>query len=134
MSNSGPDNGLAFNQAVVRFALEHYLGVVELDPEPIAYDPRRAREIAGSYENEAMTLTIASDGARLTIAAGIKPEIRAASDAELPPDLPAASLGLLPGDADEYIVTSGGPAGTARLLHPRGQRRNRGGRRSWPAV
>jgi CubicO group peptidase (beta-lactamase class C family) len=111
MSNSGPDNGLGFNQAVVRFALEHYLGVVERDPEPLAYDPRRAREIAGSYENEAMTLTIASDGARLTIAAGIKPEIRAASDAELPADLPAADLGLLPGDADEYIVTSGGLAG-----------------------
>ena len=38
-------------------------------------------------------------------------EIRAATDTELPPDLPPADLGLLPGDADEYIITSGGLKG-----------------------
>ena len=69
---------------MVRFALKHYLGVVERDPGPLPYDEARAREIAGSYENDAMTLTIATDGTQLTIAAGIKPEIRAASDTELP--------------------------------------------------
>jgi hypothetical protein len=58
-----------------------------------------------------MTLTIATDGAGLTIECGIKPEIRAATDTELPPDLPPADLGLLPSDTDEYIVTSGGLKG-----------------------
>jgi hypothetical protein len=58
-----------------------------------------------------MTLTIATKGAGLTIECGIKPEIRAAADTELPPDLPPAGLGLLPGDADEYIVTDGGLKG-----------------------
>ena len=47
------------------------------------------------------------NGARLTIEAGIKPEIRASSDREMPPDYPPADMGLLPGDKDEYIITSG---------------------------
>jgi hypothetical protein len=111
VSNAGPDGGLAFNQATVRWALEHYLGVVDQAPEPLPYDELRAREIVGRYENGMMTLTIGSDGARLTIECGIKPEIRAAADTELPPNLPPVGLGLLPGSADDYIVTSGGLKG-----------------------
>jgi CubicO group peptidase (beta-lactamase class C family) len=111
LSNAGPDDGLAFNHTVVRWALEHYLGVIDRDPEPLPYDEARAREVVGSYENDMMTLTIGTDGAGLTVECGIKPEIRAAADTELPPDLPPAGLGLLPGDADEYIVTSGGLKG-----------------------
>jgi hypothetical protein len=37
----------------------------------------------------------------------MKPEIRAAADKDLPPDHAPFDLGLLPGDADEYIITSG---------------------------
>ncbi|MEU4408836.1 serine hydrolase domain-containing protein [Streptosporangium sp. NPDC023963] len=111
VSNAGPDEGLAFNRAVVRWALAHYLGAVDRDPEPLPYDGARAREIVGRYENDAMTLTIATDGAGLTIECGIRPEVRAAMDTELPPDLPPAAMGLLPGDTDEYIVTGGGLEG-----------------------
>jgi CubicO group peptidase (beta-lactamase class C family) len=111
MSNAGPDGGLAFNRAVVRWALAHYLGVVDRDPEPLPYDQVRAREFVGRYENEMMMLVITTDGAGLTIECGIKPEIRAAMDIELPPDIPPAAMGLLPGDSDEYIVTSGGLQG-----------------------
>ena len=111
LSNAGPDGGLVFNHAVVRWALEHYAGVVDRDPEPLPFDEARAREIAGSYENDMMTLTIATDGTGLTVECGIKPEIRAATDTELPPDLPPADLGLLPGGTGEYIVTSGGLKG-----------------------
>ena len=106
LSNAGPDGGLAVNQAVVRWALEHYLGVADRDPEPLPYDQAQAARIAGSYANDMMTLTFRSDGAGLTVECTIKPEIRAATDTELPPDLPPADLGLLPGD--EYIITSGG--------------------------
>jgi hypothetical protein len=70
-----------------------------------------AREVVGSYENEVMTLTIGTDGAGLTLKGGIKPESRAAADKELPPDLPPAAMGLLPGDTDEYIITEGGMKG-----------------------
>jgi CubicO group peptidase (beta-lactamase class C family) len=111
LSNAGPDHGLAFNQVVVRRALQTYLGVIDRDPEPLPYDRTRAQEVVGSYENEVMTLTIGTDGAGLTLKGGIKPEIRAAADKELPPDLPPAAMGLLPGDTDEYLITEGGMKG-----------------------
>lgn len=111
LSNAGPDGGLAFNRAVVRWALENYLGVADRDPEPLPFDEARAREVAGSYENDMMTVSIATDGTGLTVECGIKPQIRAATDTELPPDLPPAGLGLLPGGSGEFIVTSGGLKG-----------------------
>jgi CubicO group peptidase (beta-lactamase class C family) len=110
LANSGPD-GIAFNQAVVRWALATYLGVIDRDPEPIGYDEARARQITGRYDIDVMTLVIADGPAGLTLAVGIKPEIRAASDSEMPPDYAPAAIGLLPGDTDEYIVTAGGMKG-----------------------
>ena len=47
----------------------------------------------------------------MTLAADIKPQIRAAADEELPPGYPREEIGLLPGDGDEYIITSGGMKG-----------------------
>lgn len=111
MSNAGPDSGLAFNHAVLQRALQHYLGLVERGPEPLPFDHERAREVVGRYENDIMRVTLDTDGAQLTVECAIKPEIRAASGTELPPDLPAAALGLLPGDGDEFVVTSGGLRG-----------------------
>ncbi|WP_412077675.1 serine hydrolase domain-containing protein [Streptomyces xanthophaeus] len=110
LSNAGPD-GIPFNQAVVRWALEHYLGVVDRDPEPLPHDAARAREIVGDYDNDAITLTIATDGTGLTMEVVVKPEIRAASPTEIPADYEPAAIGLLPGEGDEYIVTGGGLAG-----------------------
>lgn len=66
--------------------------------------------MAGRYEIDAMNLDITTDGSRLTLAVGIKPELRAASDVEMPPDYPAAAIGFLPAE-DEYIVTEGGLTG-----------------------
>jgi len=106
LSNAGPD-GIPFNQAVVRWALQTYLGVTDRDPEPLPYDEARAREVVERYENEVMTLTIDTDGAGLRLEVLIKPEIRAAADTELPPDHASFAFGLLPGDADEYIITGG---------------------------
>jgi CubicO group peptidase (beta-lactamase class C family) len=108
LSNAGP-NGIPFNQAVLKWALGHYLDVVEREPQPLPYDEASAREVVGTYDMDSMTMTIATDGANLTLAVGIKPEIRAAADTELPPDYPAAVIGLLPGD--EYILTEGGMKG-----------------------
>jgi CubicO group peptidase (beta-lactamase class C family) len=111
LSNAGPDSGLAVNQAVVRWALEHYLGVADRDAEPLPYDAARAAQITGIYENDMMRVTFCTDGAGLTVGFAIKPEIRAATGTELPPDMPSADVGLLPGDADEYVITSGGLKG-----------------------
>jgi CubicO group peptidase (beta-lactamase class C family) len=110
LSNAGPD-GILCNQAVVRWALETYLGVIDRDPEPLPYDEARAREVVGSYENDAMTLTIGTDGAGLRLDVRLKPKVRAALDIDPGPDYPPADIGLLPGDGDEYIVTEGGLTG-----------------------
>jgi CubicO group peptidase (beta-lactamase class C family) len=110
LSNAFPD-GPPCNQAVVRWALETYLEVADREPEPLPYDQARAQEVVGSYENEVMTLTISTDGAGLTFEALMRPEIRASADKELPPDYPPADVGLLPGDKDEYVITSGGLKG-----------------------
>lgn len=110
LCNAGP-NGLQFNQAVLQWTLQHSLGLFESAPKPLPYDRRRAEEVAGTYENAIQVVTIASSGKKLTIAAGIKPEVRGASEKELPVDYPPAPMGLLPGDKDEYIVTGGGMKG-----------------------
>jgi hypothetical protein len=110
LCNAFPD-GPSCNQAVVRWALQTYLGVVDREPEPLPYDQARAREVVGGYENEVMTLTIGTDGVRLRLEVLMRPEIRAAADKELPPDYPPLEFGLLPGDSDEYVITSGGMKG-----------------------
>jgi len=110
LSNASP-NGIPFNQAVIHWALENYIGVVDREPETLPYDEKRGLEIIGRYETNAQTLAIRKNETRLTLEVGIKPEIRAAADKERPPDYPAEDIGLLPGDKDEYIVTSGGLKG-----------------------
>lgn len=109
-TNASP-NGIPCNQDVVRWALEHYLGVVEDDPEPEPYDAARAHEIVGEYENDAMTFTITADGTGLSLEVLIRPEIRAASEVELPADYPPFPFGLLPGAGDQYVVTDGAMKG-----------------------
>ena len=108
LCNEGPD-GIPFNQEVVRWALRNYLGITDRDPEPLPFDEARAREVAGSYQNEVMTFTIGIAGAGLTMEVRIKPEIRAAAEKEPPPDPAPFDVGLLP--RDEYIVTEGEYAG-----------------------
>ncbi|TVY05612.1 beta-lactamase family protein [Paenibacillus cremeus] len=110
LSNAGP-NGITFNQSVVRWALEMYLGVMVRDPEPLPYNENRAWEIVGKYETDAQMLIIRTNGEKLTLEVGIRPEIRAAADTELPPDYAPADIGLLSADGDEYVVTSGGLKG-----------------------
>ena len=103
-SNASP-TGIPCNQAIVRWALEHYLGVADRDPEPEPYDQVRAAEIVGAYENDAMTFTITTDGTTLSLEVLLKPEIRAASQVEMPADYDPFDFGLLPGN--EYIITNG---------------------------
>src|SRR5512133_3901629 len=65
LSNAGP-GGIPFNQAVVHWALETFLGVVDRDPETLPYDEKRALEIIGRYETDAQTLAIRKEEAGLT--------------------------------------------------------------------
>ncbi|MET9226288.1 serine hydrolase domain-containing protein [Lentzea sp. NPDC003310] len=104
VANQGPD-GIPFNQAVVRHALEHFAGLVDRDPEPLPYRASAAAEVAGRYDNDAMVMTIDDTGSGLVLEVLIRPEIRASAEVELPADHAPFPLGLLPDD--EYVLTSG---------------------------
>jgi hypothetical protein len=104
IANQGPD-GIPFNQAMVRGALEHYLGVLDRDPEPLPYDSVSAAEVVGHYANDAMVMTIDDTGAGLVLEVLIRPEIRESAEMELPPDHAPFPMGLLPND--EYLITDG---------------------------
>ena len=106
LSNAGP-RGISFNQAVIRWSLGEYLGVTDQDPEPLAYVEATSRELLGKYQTDVMTLTIYTSSRGLRLEVLMKPEIRAAAKKELPPDHAPFDFGLLPGDKDEYVITSG---------------------------
>lgn len=104
IANQGPD-GIPFNQAVVRQALAHHIGVLDRDPEPLPYDVRKASEVAGRYDNDAIVMTIDDTGTGLVLEVLIRPEIRQEAEMELPADHAPFPMALLP--KDEYLITEG---------------------------
>lgn len=106
LSNAGPD-GIPFNKAAIRWALETWLKISDRDPEPAPFDDAGSAELIGLYANEVMELTVGKDAEGLTLEVRIKPAIRAAADKPPPPDHPACHFGLLPGGRDEYVITDG---------------------------
>jgi CubicO group peptidase (beta-lactamase class C family) len=110
LCNGGP-NGLQLNDAVVQWTLQKYLKLVDRPPRPLAFDAVRAQEVVGAYENDIQVVTVAIQANRMTIAAGIKPDVRSASDRELPADYPPANMGFISDGKDDFVVTSGGLKG-----------------------
>ena len=104
IANQGPD-GSPVTQAMVRRALEHHVGVLDRDPEPLPYNAVAAREVAGGYDNDAMVMTIDDTGSGLVLEVLIRPEIRESAEMELPADHAPFPMGLLP--RDEYVITEG---------------------------
>ena len=108
LSNCGP-NGPQLNKAITAWALEHFLGVVEQEPEPLSLTEQELTPYAGLYETIAAEVDIVVDGGRLAASIRIKPAMLAAlreSD-EQAPDQPPVPLALLAGDGDRYVVPAG---------------------------
>lgn len=109
LTNCGP-NGNRFNDEIVKWALETYLGVVEKDPEPMSLSSDELRRYVGRFETIAAWADIKSGDGHLLLEVEIKPEtleqLREAGE-EAPPDPPPFPLGILPGDGDRYIVLDG---------------------------
>jgi CubicO group peptidase (beta-lactamase class C family) len=74
VANAGPD-GLAFNQAVVRWALQAYLGLTDRGSAPLPYDEARTPGRLRRDQDEVMTSAIGADGGRRWLAALMRPEI-----------------------------------------------------------
>jgi CubicO group peptidase (beta-lactamase class C family) len=102
VATAGP-NGIPYNQEIVRWALEAYLGVIDRPPEPLAFDETRAREFVGVYETDTAFATISVRDGRLELDFEVTPE--AAEVMGEAPDFAPSEVGLL--DGDQYICTSG---------------------------
>lgn len=101
--------GSQLKEQVVRFALEHYIGVVQKDPEPVKLSDEQLAPYTGTYETVAAIANIATQDGGLVLNVEIKPEARAqlfAEDEEIP-EQPPIPLGMLASDNDFYIVTDG---------------------------
>jgi hypothetical protein len=108
MTNCGP-NGSQLNHELARWALEHFAGVVQVEPEILALDDDALAAYTGSYETVATQVEISAGGGRLSAQVIIKPEMAAAlSEAgQEPGPQPPIPLGMVAGDGDRFVVPDG---------------------------
>ena len=111
MTNCGP-NGPQLNDAVLKWALERYLGVVEQDPEPLKLSDAELAPYTGTFETIAASCEISGNDGGLLLQVTIKPETLAAlreagDDQGAGEEQPPLPLGILAGDGDRYIVSDG---------------------------
>jgi CubicO group peptidase (beta-lactamase class C family) len=107
LSNCGP-NGGEFNERIMRWAFEAYLGVMIENPEPLYLDADALAEYAGRYETIAVVADLTVGDGVLIVQTEVRPEVLEQLGEE-PEDDPPIPLGILAGNDDRYIVP-GGPA------------------------
>jgi CubicO group peptidase (beta-lactamase class C family) len=109
MSNSGP-NGHQFNERFVKWALEHYLSVVEEEPEPLRLSDDALAPYAGTYETIVALCEITAEDGRLVANISIKPEMKEtlrASGEDPDEPSPPIPMALLAGTEDRYVIPDG---------------------------
>ena len=108
LSNSGP-NGPQLNDAVVKWALEHHLGLKDADLVAGERSDAELEEFTGTFETIAVTVDFTAVRGGLDAVITYKPEtlrqLRDAGD-DSPAAQPPIHLGLVPG-TDQYVVTEG---------------------------
>jgi len=111
MTNCEP-NGPQLNDAVLGWALERHLGIVEQDPEPLNLSDPELAPYTGTFETIAASCEITTNKGGLLLRVNIKPETLAAlseagNDHGAADGQPPLPLGILPGDGDRYVVSDG---------------------------
>jgi CubicO group peptidase (beta-lactamase class C family) len=108
LSNCGP-NGAQLNRAVTVWALEHYLGIQELELVASDRSDEELAEYTGSFDTIAVAVEVTAQGGALDAAVSYKPEtlkaLREAGEGE-PEAQPPFRLGLVAG-SDQYVITEG---------------------------
>jgi CubicO group peptidase (beta-lactamase class C family) len=107
LTNSAP-NGAQLHGTVVKWALEHYLGVVQQQPEPLTLTPDELGAYTGDYQSIATIVELFVDDAQLTVKLRPTPEalerVRERGGDE-PDEQPPIALDLLAGD--RFLLASG---------------------------
>lgn len=109
LTNCGP-SGAQLNDELVRWALQTYADVDDQEPEPVAADEATLARYSGEYETPVTVCTVTVEDGQLVLRMKMKEEelARLREMGETPPqEPPPATLGLLPGSAHRYVVTSG---------------------------
>jgi CubicO group peptidase (beta-lactamase class C family) len=109
MTNCGP-NGHQLNELLEKWALEHYIGLVDVEPEELTLDEDALHAFTGRFETIAAAVDISVEGARLSAKVEIKPEMLAVlreQGEDVPEEQPPVPLALIAGDGDQYIVPEG---------------------------
>jgi CubicO group peptidase (beta-lactamase class C family) len=131
LTNCGP-NGEQLNTELVDWALEHYLGVVEPEPDLREVDDAGLAEYAGDYDAIGLSVQVSSRRPHLLVKLSIKPEMLAETGELAQFDEPIV-LGLVTDGPDQYVVTEGAMKGMRGYFTRDGAGRvdsvNLGGRR-----
>jgi CubicO group peptidase (beta-lactamase class C family) len=108
MTNCGP-NGAQFDDALIKWAFETYLGLQAAEPQPIDRPEQELAEYEGLYTTIEYRYSIKVESGRLEVKADPQPEAVAlwlAAGSEEPEDEPTYPIGML-ADEDRYVVTGG---------------------------
>jgi len=112
MTNCGP-NGPELNQKLLKWALQHYLGMVEEEATPIGLSDELLAAYLGQYETVAAVITVTTEAThpgRLVARVAVKPEMASVlREAGQDPDeeQPPFVVAFLAGDGDRFIVPDG---------------------------
>ncbi len=111
MTNGG-SAGSDLNHGLVRDAMAHFAGIVEVDPEPHARDAATLSDFVGDYDTISMALQVRKSDGGLLVAATAKPAFleaigASAEDFAAPP----TPVGMIGAEGDKFVVTEGAGKG-----------------------
>ncbi len=112
LTNSAP-NGAQLHGAVVKWALERYLGIVQPDPQPITLTEDQLSEYTGDYQAIGSIVHLTLEEGRLLVKTEPSPEARARireRGGDEPEDQPPYPVAILANDT--YILRDGPAKGT----------------------
>ena len=109
LTNCGP-NGEQLNTELVDWALEHYLGVVEPEPDLRAVNDQELADYVGDFDAIALSAQLTARRPNLFLKLSVRPEVLAETG-DLDPYEEPFTLGLLDEARDQYVVTEGAMKG-----------------------
>jgi CubicO group peptidase (beta-lactamase class C family) len=112
MTNCGP-TGPQLNEKLWGWALEHYLGLVNVAPEPVRLPDEELTAYTGTFETIAAVVDVTPKDGRLSAQITMKPEVAAVlrESGEEVPVQPPILLAILAGHPDRYVVYEGDAKG-----------------------